>query len=319
MKPFLESQYVDDRLLIGISKPDDAAVYQVSDDLALVFTTDFITPVVDDAYAWGAIAAINSMSDIYAMGGRPALVLNIAGFPKDMPNDIAMQVMQGGFDCVRDAGALVVGGHTVEDEEPKYGLAVIGFARPDQLLRKGGAKQDDYLVLTKPLGTGLMAKCGKHAVILKEHLDTAKHSMLRSNKIASEVAVKHGLSAGTDITGFALLGHLTEMAQLANVKFDIFYKSIPVLPGALTQAEDGSYWPTKTWQNQEYFGDAVDFDKELRSYQRDLLFSPETSGGLLLAVAPEKLDAVLSDLTANDNPGYVIGRVHSGEGITVQA
>lgn len=318
MRPLLQQQRTDERLLIGISEPDDAAVYRMDDQTALVFTADFITPVVDDAYMWGAIAAVNSMSDVYAMGGRPALVLNIVGFPKDMPTEIATKVMEGGFTQVREAGALVVGGHTVEDEEPKFGLAVIGFANPNQLLRKGNAKPGDYVVLTKSIGTGLLAKCGKHAVIAKEHLDIAQRSMLTSNKVASEVAITHRLSAGTDVTGFALLGHMSEMANLSHVQFDISYDSIPVLPGALIQAKDGSYWPTKTWENQEYFGGTIEFSPNLQSFQKDLLFSPETSGGLLVTVSADKLENVLSDLRVKGQVGHVIGRVTAGEGIVVR-
>ncbi|PWI58481.1 selenide, water dikinase SelD [Sulfoacidibacillus thermotolerans] len=317
MEPLLQSQRVDERLLIGLDRPDDAAVYQVHEDLALVFTADFITPVVDDAYTYGAIAAINSLSDVYAMGGRPVLALNLVGFPKDMPKQIATEIMRGGFERVQEAGALVVGGHTVEDEEPKFGLAVVGFVHPKHILRKGAAMPGDVILLTKSIGTGLLAKCGKHAVIAKEHLETASRSMSKSNRVASEIAVRHGVLAATDVTGFALLGHLMEMATLAQVGIELSYKSIPILPGALAQARDGSYWPTKTWENMEHFGESIEFASSLAAYQQSLLFSPETSGGLILTVPSEKVDAIMADFKAQGESAQVIGRVVSGRGFVV--
>lgn len=319
MEPLLTSQIDDPRLLIGIREPDDAAVYQIDDETAIIFTADFITPVVDDAFTWGAIAAANSISDVYAMGGRPVLALNIVGFPKDMPTQVSRKVIEGGLSKAKEAGVLIVGGHTVEDEEPKFGMAVIGFVHPDQLIRKGGAKVGDKIVLTKPIGSGLLAKCGKNTVVAPEDQRQLEQHLMLLNKVASEVAVKHRVKGGTDITGFAILGHATEMAKLAGVQFRIKNSLMPVLPAALEQAQEGSYWPTKTWENEEHFGDYIEFAANLESFRRNLLYSPETSGGLLLTVAADEIDAYMSDMQAANVDVWVIGEVVEGRGIVVEA
>lgn len=317
MQPLLTSQSVDPRLLVGLAEPDDAAVYQLTEDTAVIMTADFITPVVDDAYTWGAIAATNSISDIYAMGGRPLIALNIVGFPKDMPPEIGQKVIQGGLDAAKDANLLIVGGHTVQDEEPKFGLAVLGLVHPNRIIRKGGAKVGDALVLTKPIGSGLLAKCGKNAVIPEEHLQTAQKHMLTSNRLASETAVKHQVRSGTDVTGFGLLGHGMEMAEASHVRFQFSLSAIPLLDGALKQAQDGSYWPSKTWENEEYFSSRIQFDDNLLIYEKYLLYSPETSGGLLLSVPSDVIDQFMIDLRAQGGLGWVVGEVLPGEGISV--
>ena len=308
---------MDPRLLIGLEEPDDAAVYQLADDMAVILTADFITPVVDDAYTWGAIAATNSMSDVYAMGGRPVIALNLVGLPKEMPPEVAQRVVQGGLDRTREAGALIVGGHTVQDEEPKFGMAVLGLVHPDRILRKGGAKDADRLILTKPIGSGLMAKCGKNSAVPEEHLAQAQHSMLTSNRIASEVAVEFGLKGATDITGFGLIGHATEMANASNTRFQIHYSKVPLLLGALDQAVNGGYWPSKTWENEEYFSHQVNFAEDLDVYRRHLLYSPETSGGLLLCVPSQQVESFLATLEQRGSMGWDIGFVETGAGLNV--
>lgn len=318
MQPLLTQQSLDTRLLIGLDEPDDAAVYQLTDDLAVILTADFITPVVDDAYTWGAIAATNSISDVYAMGGQPLIALNLVGFPKDIPPEIAQRVIQGGLDKAREAGVLIVGGHTVQDEEPKFGMAVLGIVHPERIIRKGRAEVGDSLVLTKPIGSGLLAKCGKSAAVPEEHMRAAQEHMLTSNRLASEVAVRQHLKGGTDVTGFGLLGHAVEMAEAARVQFRLSFKAVPILGGAMEQAQEGSHWPTKTWENEEYFSNHISFPEHLNLYEKYLLYSPETSGGLLLAVPSTRLGTFLSDLHEHGGVAWVIGEVVAGEGITVQ-
>lgn len=317
MRPLLDTQEVSPRVLSGMHNADDAAVYVLDDKTALIFTADFITPVVDDAYAYGTIAATNSLSDVYAMGGKPAIALNLVGFPKEMPKEIMQQIIQGGLDATKAAAAIIVGGHTVEDEEPKFGMAVIGFADPARIIRKGGAKVGDRLILTKPIGTGLLAKCGKNAVLLESHLEAAQASMMRSNRRASETAVHHHVAGGTDVTGFGLLGHAYEMAAAAEVKFTLKLAQIPILAGAKEQAQKGEYWPTKVWENIEHFGSHVRFSDALVDFERQLLFSPETSGGLLLSMGAEVAGDFLKDLHAQGQDAWEIGSVDAGDGIDV--
>lgn len=313
----MDAQEVSVRVISGMHNADDAAVYLLDDETALIFTADFITPVVDDAYAYGKIAATNSLSDIYAMGGKPTLALNLVGFPKEMPKDVMRQIIQGGLDGAKAAGAIIVGGHTVEDEEPKFGMAVIGFAHPDRLIKKGGAKAGDKLVLTKPLGTGLLAKCGKNAMIAETDLQAAQQSMMRSNKNASELAVKYGVVGGTDVTGFGLLGHAHEMAQAAGVSFRLHMSTMTFLSGAREQAQLGEYWPTKVWENIDHFGNHVSFAPTVAEYEQRLLFSPETSGGLLLSVPGAVASAFVQELHDRGEHALVIGEVEDGHDLAV--
>ena len=317
MEPLLGMQAHDPRLLVGLDQPDDAAVYQVSDNVHLVFTMDFITPVVDDAWTWGAIAATNAMSDVWAMGGRPILALNVAAFPKDMPAEIGSQVIRGGVDATRRAGAMVVGGHTVEDEEPKYGLAVVGLVNPHQLIRKNGAQVGDRLVLTKPVGSGLLAKCGKNISVADDVLAAAVQNMLRLNRVASETAVEVGVLGGTDVTGFGILGHGLEMTKEANVQFRLHYGMLPILSGAEEEAKAGRNFPGKTWQNQEYFASRVTFHETLPQHRQNLLWAPETSGGLLLAVPAMRVEKFMQGLHTLGEEAWVIGEVEPGEGVVV--
>src|SRR5262247_1352128 len=220
-------------LLVGLGAADDAAVYRLSPELALVETVDFFPPVVDDPWTWGAVAAVNAMSDVYAMGGEVMFALAVAGFPREMAKDIIAEVFRGGRDMVAEAGGVIAGGHTVVDAEPKYGLCVTGRAHPDRILIKGGLRPGEKLFLSKPLGTGVVATSAKNSVASAEVLDGAVQSMLRLNRAAAEVAVEAGARGATDVTGFALLGHAAEMAEASGAGLRIRAADLPLLPGAL--------------------------------------------------------------------------------------
>ena len=224
-------------LLVGLGSPDDAAVYRLNDEQALIQTVDFFTPIVDTPYEYGAIAAANALSDVYAMGGEVLFALNIAALPPDLPTDMMAEILRGGADVVRSVGAAIAGGHTIQDKEPKYGLAVTGLVHPDRILTKGGARPGDALVLTKPLGTGTITTALKRGQVAPAHLDAAIASMMRLNRVASQAAQAAGARSATDITGFGLIGHTSEMAEAAGVRFRIRFDALPWLPGALGYAE----------------------------------------------------------------------------------
>ena len=282
-------------LLVGLGRADDAAVYRLSDDQALVATVDFFTPIVDDPYTYGAIAAANSLSDVYAMGGRPLFALNIAAFPADLPAEMVSEVVRGGAEKVIEAGAVIAGGHTIQDKEPKYGLVVLGMVDPRRILTKGGARPGDQLVLTKPLGTGVITTAFMRDLNSEEQMAAATASMLQLNRAASEAAVAAGVRAATDITGFGLLGHAAEMLDGSGVGLRFYFDQLPWLPGALAFGRDWIY-PGGAHNNRAYFSPRVRFDEQISEAMQTLCFAPETSGGLLLAVPPEAAGAVLSGL-----------------------
>src|SRR3989449_3625389 len=228
-------------LMVGLGAADDAAVYRISDDLALVETVDFFPPVVDDAWTWGAVAAANAMSDVYAMGGEVMFALAVAGFPRDLPKAIIAEVFRGGADKVAEAGGVVAGGHTVIDNEPKYGLCVTGRAHPDRLLIKGGLRAGDRLFLSKPLGTGVITTAAKDDAADPGLLEGAVKSMLRLNRVAAQVAALSGAKGATDITGFGLLGHAAEMVEASGAGIAVAASRLPLLPGALALAERGHF------------------------------------------------------------------------------
>ncbi len=296
--------------------PDDAAVWRLDEDRALVVTTDFFTPVVDDAYNYGAIAAANSLSDVYAMGGRPFLALNIAALPPDLPPEIGGEILRGGAEKAREAGVVVAGGHTIQDEEPKYGLIVLGFVHPDRMLTKGGAQPGDQLFLTKPLGFGVTTTALKRGLAAEVDVEEAIRWMARLNKTAGELAVAHRLRAATDITGFGLLGHAWEMAAASEVGLRIQFDSVPFLSNSRTYAEAWTF-PGGSSDNRLYFGDRVTFASGIDEASQMLLFDAQTSGGLLLAVPPDKVDAWLAATSQADLPLWMIGDVVSGTGIQV--
>ncbi len=302
---------------MGLAGPDDAAVWRLSEDKALVVTTDFFTPVVDDAYDYGSIAAANSLSDVYAMGGTPFLALNIAALPDNLPPEISSEIMRGGAEKAREAGVVIAGGHTVKDKEPKYGLVAIGFLDPRTMLTKGGLREGDALVLTKPLGMGVTTTALKQEKVEASDIQEAVDWMKRLNKTAGQLAVEFGLRAGTDITGFSLLGHGSEMAEASDVSLHLEYAKIPFISGARKYAEKG-FFPGGAFDNQMHFGPNVQFDERIDEPAQMLLFDPQTSGGLLLGVPREKLDAFLARAAELGQFASVVGVVHNGSGVQVR-
>ncbi len=279
-------------------------------------TTDFFTPVVDDPYDFGAIAAANALSDVYAMGGTPFLALNIAALPEDLPNEVSAEIIRGGAEKAREAGVVIAGGHSVKDKEPKYGLVVIGLVNPKKILAKSGLQQGDRLVITKPLGFGVTATALKNEKASKADIQEMVQWMTRLNKTASEIAVQFELHAATDITGFSLLGHGAEMAFASGVALEFDYTQIPFLSGARRYAQQG-YFPGGGFDNQKHFGPDVQFSRQLTDPELMLLFDPQTSGGLMLGVPAEKLDSFLTRAKELDQPAWLIGTVREGAGIHV--
>lgn len=312
---FKSSDYTN--VIVGLDIPDDAAVIKLNDEQALVQTVDFFPPVVDDAYYYGAIAAANSISDIYAMGGTPLFALNIFAVPEDLPADIVTDIMRGGADKATEANCPIVGGHTVKDKEPKYGLCVTGLIHPSQVLKKGGARVGDALVLTKPLGVGVVTTAMKRDVCETEHIQPAIDSMARLNKIAAQVAGQFGARGGTDITGFGLIGHAIEMATHAQVRFVFDWAALPWLPGALHYGNEWIF-PGGASNNQMAAEGKVFFAEDLVDWQRMMLHDPETSGGLLLPVASDKADAMIAAMHALGQAAWRIGEVQAGSGIEIK-
>ncbi len=304
-------------LLVGLRDPDDAAVWRLDEDRALVVTTDFFTPVVDDAYEYGAIAAANSMSDVYAMGGKPFLALNVAALPDNLPNEISSEIMRGGAEKAREAGVVIAGGHTVKDKEPKFGLVVIGFVDPRKMLSKGGLKVGDALVLTKPLGFGVTTTALKREQVDANDLQEAVDWMKRLNKDASQLAVEFGLRGGTDITGYSLLGHGLEMANASSVALKLDFSAIPFIACARKYAEKGCF-AGGAFDNKSHFESQVKFADSIDEENQMLLFDPQTSGGLLLGVPQEKLDSFLARAKETNQAAWAIGRVEAGAGIHVE-
>ena len=311
---FHSSDYPD--LLVGLEGPDDAAVWRLDDSRAIVVTTDFFTPVVDDAFDYGAIAAANSLSDIYAMGGTPFLALNVAALPPDLPTDISADILRGGAEKAREAGVVIAGGHTVQDKEPKYGLVAIGFVDPQKMLSKGGLKVGDVLVLTKPLGFGVTTTALKREQADENDVKEVVGWMTQLNKTAGQLAVEFNLRGGTDITGFSLLGHGLEMAKAAGVALEIEYDKVPFVSCAHKYAGMGAF-AGGLFDNRSFFGSGVQFVKKLEEPDEMLLFDPQTSGGLLLGVPQEKLDAFRKRAKELDQPNWVIGEVKEDKGIKV--
>ena len=307
---FDPSDYPD--LLVGLDDPDDAAVWRLSEDLALVVTTDFFTPVVDDPYDYGAIAAVNALSDVYAMGGQPFLALNIAALPPDLPAEISAEILRGGAEKAREAGVALVGGHTVQDKEPKYGLVAIGFVHPQRMITKRGARPGDALVLSKPLGFGTITTALKRDQADPADVAEAVRWMTRLNKLAGQAANAAGVRGGTDVTGYSLLGHGWEMAVASEVHLRLFFDRIPILAGAKRYAQDWIF-PGGSMDNRLYYQSHVRFDLRIDEPSQMLLFDAQTSGGLLLSVPPDKLDALLTIAQSLEQPLWVIGEVEQGE------
>ncbi len=319
------------QVLVGLGEPDDAAVFRLDDERALIKTTDFFTPVVDDPWTFGAIAAANAMSDVYAMGGDVLFCLNIAGFPDDLPAEDVAQIFAGGAAKVREAGAAIAGGHTVNNPEPFYGLSVTGLVHPDRILRKGGARPGDRLYLTKPLGTGIVTTAAKFTAsgqsrtqgrleLDVRHLDAAVVSMLRLNRTAALAAQTAQVRSATDITGFGLLGHAAEMALASGREvgagFRLVAADIPALPGVWDYIA-ARYLTRGSTRNPEAYGEQVRYSDQVTPQQRSLLWEAETSGGLLLAV-PAAMTATFEAACAEaGQSAWVIGDVVDRPGIEV--
>ena len=294
-------------LLVGLA--DDAAVYRLNDQQAIITSTDFFPPVVDDAYDFGAIAAANALSDIYAMGGQVLFAINLVAFPDNLVQDILPEVLRGGAEKVAEAGGVVVGGHSVNDKEPKYGLAVTGIIEPDKVKIKGGGHPGDRLLLTKPLGVGVVTTALKQEMARDKDVATAVTSMKTLNKLAAEAANAANASGMTDITGFGLLGHAYEMASQGGVDFRFHFKQLPWLPGVFEYGAAGAF-PGGKNNNMMYFSPHVTFAEGISQLQQDALWTPETSGGLLVAVPPDQVDVYLQLC----DTAVVVGEVVVGNG-----
>lgn len=303
----------DPNLLVGFDKSDDASVYKVSDELALVQTVDFFPPIADDPYLFGQIAATNALSDVYAMGGEPKLCLNIMAVPESMPREAVHQMLRGGYDKVYEAGALITGGHSILDDEPKYGLAVTGFVHPDRVLTNSGAKPGDVLLFTKPLGIGILSTAQKAEMLSPEGEALAYRLMTTLNKSARDAMVKYRVHACTDVTGFGLLGHACEMAQGSDVDLELHVADIDLIPEAASLAQMGIL-PAGMYRNRTFAEPEVE-PGQTEVWQQDMLYDPQTAGGLLMAVAPEDADALYQELKACVPSAQRIGKVlPHGEG-----
>ena len=299
-------------LLVGSSTGDDAAVYRLDDKIGLVLTVDFFTPITDDPYEFGSVAAANSLSDVYAMGGRPLVALNVVGFPAALAVEMLGDVLRGGYDKAAEANCLIVGGHTVDDNEPKYGLSVVGLVEPGRQVSNAGAQPGDVLVLTKPLGTGIVTTGCKVGVAPPGSVETAVEIMATLNRAASEAMMEVGVNACTDVTGFGLMGHLTGMLRASGVGAEITASAVPVLPGVDELLAQGVA-PGGTHRNQAGVADYVDWDSTISDNERLLLCDAQTSGGLLISVAEERLSQLMDALEAGGvETRAVVGRIADG-------
>ncbi|MEO6197751.1 MAG: selenide, water dikinase SelD [Dehalococcoidia bacterium] len=312
-----EMQASSPDLLVGLSAPDDAAVYRLNDEQAVVLTVDFFAPLVDDPYDYGAISAANAMSDVYAMGGEVVLALNVAAFPDDMAPETLAQILRGGADKVIEAGGIVAGGHTIRDEEPKYGMCVMGIVHPEQIFTKGGARPGDVLYLTKALGTGIVTTAAKEDAASEDHLGMAVASMTKLNRHASHIAREVGVHAMTDVTGYSLLGHSREVATASDTCLRINAGSVPVLPGGIEYAGRGILTGGAE-RNRRHFGPDVRI-QDVPADLEHILWDPQTSGALLMSVAREKVPELESRFSEAAEPLWRIGEVTSGAGVEVVA
>ena len=301
---------------MGLATPDDAAVYRLNDEQAAVMTVDFFAPLVDDPYSYGAIAAANAVSDVYAMGGEVLLAVNVSAFPEDMAGETIAAILQGGADKVREAGGIIAGGHTIIDAEPKYGLSVLGIVHPQRILTKGGARPGDVLYLTKSLGTGIITTAAMRDEASDKHLQAAIDSMTRLNRHASHIAREVGAHALTDITGYSLLGHAYEMAAASGLQLRLSAGAAPLLDGALEYAARGIVTGGAD-RNRRYLVGKVAFEGPADAAREHVLFDPQTSGGLLMAVAPEAAADVEARFAAAKAPVWRVGEAVAGDGVVV--
>lgn len=298
-------------LLVGLRSADDAAVLRIDAETAVVATLDFFAPVVDDPHDYGAIAAANAMSDVYAMGGEVVLALNIAAFPEDLPDETVRAIIAGAAEKVAEAGGVIAGGHTIWDVEPKFGLSVLGLVHPDRILAKAGLRSGDVLYLTKPLGTGVILSAAKQGRAGEGQVRTATESMLRLNRHACHIARDAGLTAATDVTGFGLLGHLWEMAERSGVAVEVEAGKVPLLEGALECARMGVE-TGGAGRNREWVGGHVALGEDVDGAVSALLFDPQTSGGLLLGCTPERAAALEAAFMHDGEPLWRVGLVSAG-------
>lgn len=312
---FNQSEYPD--LLIGLESADDAAVMKLNDEQALVFTTDFFPPLVDDPYDYGAIAAANSISDIFAMGGRPLMALNITAMPTDLPAEVIAEIFRGGAEKAKEAGCPIVGGHTIRDNEPKYGLAVVGMVHPDKILYKGRLSVGDQIVLTKPLGFGLISTAAKGGAADAQDLAEVVKWMKTLNQGASELAVSFGSHSGTDVTGFSLIGHSTEMIRDGKVGLRYRYVDIPFVSHYEKYMEMGLF-PDGATENYNFYHEKVRFAEDIDENHQMMLFDPQTSGGLLIGISPEKIEAFMARARETGQAAWVIGEAVEEKGIQVR-
>lgn len=311
---FPASEYPD--LLVGLDSPDDASVWKLDEERALVVTTDFFTPVVDTPYEYGAIAAANALSDVYAMGGKPFLALSIAALPPDLPVEFSSEIIRGGAEKTREAGAVLAGGHTIQDKEPKFGLVVVGMVHPNHILSKAGLCAGDYLVLTKPLGFGVTTTALKREVAEPQDVEEVISWMMRINADAASLAREFHLQAGTDVTGFSLMGHAWEMAEHAGLGLRIEYSKLPFVSCAAKYASQWTF-PGGAADNKLYFEKHVRYPDPLSDEETMLLFDPQTSGGLLLGVPEQQLDRLMVRAAQMHQPAWVIGRAETGNYISI--
>lgn len=300
----------DERILIGYADNDDAAVVRLSDGRLLVQTVDFFTPIDDDPYTFGQIAAANSLSDIYAMGATPIFALNIIGFPINvLPKSDLTKILQGGIDKAQEAGISIVGGHSIDDPEPKYGLVVTGEVAEDKLITNSNAQPGDKLILTKPLGTGIIATAVKRGIADKEAMVKSAESMATLNKLAADVMTEIGVNSATDVTGFGLLGHLLEMCKASNVSAKIDYQALPFLPSVKELAEKGIV-PGGTKRNLKFVKDKVQFGEQLTDIDKLLLADAQTSGGLLISLSAEKAEKYITKFNElSDIQAVIVGEI----------
>ena len=304
----------DPNLLVGYDRSDDASVYKLSDELALVQTVDFFPPIADDPYTFGAIAAANALSDVYAMGGEPKLALNVMAVPEDMPKEAVHAILRGGYEKAYEAGAIITGGHSIYDKEPKYGMAVTGFVHPDKLLTNSGAQPGDVLIYTKPVGIGVLTAGIKGSLTDEETRTFAEGLMMTLNKYARDIMVKYRVHACTDVTGFGMMGHLLEMAQGSEAEVHVDLSGIAFVPQALELARLGVL-PAGVYRNRHFAERWVEAGETELAVQ-DLLYDPQTSGGLMMAVHPEDALALLEELRQDNRvpAPQLVGRVAPYQG-----
>ena len=309
-------KFNDPNLLVGFENSDDAAVYKIDDTIALIQTLDLFPPIVDDPYKYGQIAAANALSDVYAMGGSPKLAMNILCYPEDLPNEVVREILHGGYDKVKEAGAIIAGGHSLKDKEPKYGLSVTGFVKIEEILTNSNAKPGDLLILTKPLGTGILNTAAKAGLVSEETEETAIASMVMLNKEAGLVMKEYPVHSCTDITGFGLLGHTYEMGAGSGVTISLDAASMPLLPQARDMAGMGII-PAGAYANREFLNGKIKADSKIPLDLMDILFDPQTSGGLLIALPEKEAYRLLADLKGQIPYAEIIGQIIPPENHTI--